>query len=198
MARTIAKDYDQKRMHILKVSARVFATDGFARASMSQVAQACNISKANIYHYYDSKDALLFDILDTYLRDLRDQLSGLPLDGAPPEQQLGLFVAQALIAYDGMDAEHKIQIEGLPLLSPEQQTLLRGYQREMVEILNGIVARIGQPRFDNDPASLRNTTMSIFGMLNWYFMWNRNADGDARRAYADHVTRLVIGGIKGL
>ena len=63
MARTIAKDHDAKRAHILKTAARVFAEEGFARASMNQLARACGISKANIYHYYDSKDALHFDIL---------------------------------------------------------------------------------------------------------------------------------------
>ena len=60
MARPIAKDYDAKRSHILKTAARVFADTGYARASMSQVAKDCGFSKANIYHYYSSKDALLF------------------------------------------------------------------------------------------------------------------------------------------
>ena len=66
MVRTIAKDHDEKRKQILKSAAKVFADQGFDRASMSLLARECGISKANIYHYYDSKDALLFDILDTY------------------------------------------------------------------------------------------------------------------------------------
>ena len=83
MSRPIAKDHDEKRAHILKIAARVFADQGFARASMSQVAKDCGISKANIYHYYSSKDALLFDILDTYLSALRDRIIGLDLAGLP-------------------------------------------------------------------------------------------------------------------
>ena len=62
MVRTIAKDYDDKRLHILTTAARVFAQEGIARASMSHLARDCGISKANIYHYYDSKDALLYDL----------------------------------------------------------------------------------------------------------------------------------------
>ncbi|MEP5152247.1 TetR family transcriptional regulator, partial [Planktotalea sp.] len=50
MARPIAKDHDAKRAHILCEAAVVFARDGIARASMAQVAKACGISKANIYH----------------------------------------------------------------------------------------------------------------------------------------------------
>ena len=55
MARPIAKDHSEKRAHILRIAARVFADGGIARASMAQVAEACGISKANIYHYYDSQ-----------------------------------------------------------------------------------------------------------------------------------------------
>ena len=64
MARTITKDYGEKRLIILKAAAEVFAKEGIARASMSEVAKTCGVSKVNIYHYYVSKDALLFDIPD--------------------------------------------------------------------------------------------------------------------------------------
>jgi len=67
MARTVAKDYTAKRQQILKVAAKIFAQEGYDRASVSQVAQACSISKANIYHYYGSKEDILLDILDSYL-----------------------------------------------------------------------------------------------------------------------------------
>ena len=65
MVRTIAKDYDTKRRNILKIAAEVFAREGIERASMNAVAKSCGISKANIYHYYSSKNDLIFDILDT-------------------------------------------------------------------------------------------------------------------------------------
>ena len=48
---------------ILEAAAEVFAQE-IAPASMRKVAKTCDISKSNIYHYYVSKDGLLFDILD--------------------------------------------------------------------------------------------------------------------------------------
>jgi hypothetical protein len=38
--------------------------------------------------------------------------------------------------------------------------------------------------------------MSIYGMLNWYYMWNRDPSEEARIAYANTVTDLVLNGIK--
>ena len=198
MSRPIAKDHDAKRSHILNVAARVFADQGFARASMAQVAMDCGISKANIYHYYSSKDALLFDILDTYLSELRDRIIHINMTGATPPEQLAKIIVETLRAYEGMDHEHKIQTEGIPRLPADQQRILKSYQRELVTQLSDVVYAIAPKAFDGDSRKLRATVMSIFGMLNWYYMWNDPSDQQARDDYAHLVTKLTLSGLRGL
>lgn len=198
MPRPIAKDHGDKRSHILTVAAKVFAEQGFARASMAQVAEACGISKANIYHYCESKDALLFEILESYLSELRDRIIGLDTTGTPAEQQLFLVTREILRAYEGMDHEHQIQSEGIPLLPARQQAILKGYQREMVARMGEIVESAAPKVFEGQPKKLRSTVMSVFGMLNWFYMWNRDADIQTRDAYAELVANLTLNGIRSL
>lgn len=198
MSRPIAKDHDEKRSHILNVAARVFSDHGFARASMSLVAKDCGISKANIYHYYSSKDALLFDILDTYLSELRDRIIGIDMAGLDPSEQLALIVVETLRAYEGMDYEHKIQTEGIPLLPEDQQDVLKSYQRDLVIQMSDVVNAIAPQAFEGDSRKLRATVMSVFGMLNWFYMWNSSADQQARDDYAQLVTKLTLSGVRGL
>ncbi|WP_170585159.1 TetR/AcrR family transcriptional regulator [Ruegeria arenilitoris] len=198
MARTIAKDHDQKRAQILKSAARVFAREGFDRASMTQLARECGISKANIYHYYDSKDAILFDILETYLRELRDLICGLEMEGLSPPEKLHRVVAEILLAYQGVDDEHRVQTSGMSALPEDQQRLLRGYQRDMVNFLSAILSEVAPDVFQGDGAKLRSATMSVFGMLNWYYMWNSGADAQSRRDYAALVSNLTLSGVKAL
>ncbi|MEX0365074.1 MAG: TetR/AcrR family transcriptional regulator [Ruegeria sp.] len=198
MARTIAKDHDQKRAQILKSAARVFAREGFDRASITQLARECGISKANIYHYYDSKDAILFDILETYLRELRDLIYGIEMDGLSAAERLHKVVAEILLAYQGVDDEHRVQTSGMSALPEDQQKLLRSYQRDMVEFLSGIIAEIAPDVFRGDAVKLRSATMSVFGMLNWYYMWNSGAGSDAREEYARMVSDLTLHGVPGL
>jgi len=198
MARTIAKDHDAKRGQILKSAARVFATEGFDRASMAQLARECGISKANIYHYYGSKDAILFDILDSHLSDLRDRIRGADLDGLSAEDKLRKIVSVILLAYQGADDEHKVQIGGMSSLPEDQQSRLRGYQRDMVQHLGQIVQATAPKVFAGDKTRLRAVTMSIFGMLNWYYMWNSGAGPQAREDYAALVSDLTLNGVRGL
>lgn len=198
MARTIAKDHDQKRGQILKSAARVFADQGFDRASMNLLARECGISKANIYHYYDSKDALLFDLLDTYLRDLRDRICGIDMTGLTPQEQLRRTVSEVLLAYQGADDEHRVQSSGLSALPEDQQVILRGYQREMVSHMSNTIRAVAPEVFGDDGPKLHATTMSVYGMLNWFYMWNSKADEASREAYANLVSRLTLGGVQGL
>ena len=70
MARPRAADYDTQRDRILTRAVEAFARTGYAAASMSMLAAACKVSKATLYHYYPSKQALLFEALDRYTRRL--------------------------------------------------------------------------------------------------------------------------------
>ncbi|MFV2054138.1 TetR/AcrR family transcriptional regulator [Aliiroseovarius sp. YM-037] len=198
MARTIAKDHDEKRRLILTRAARIFAEDGFDRASVSRVAQACEISKANIYHYYSSKDDILFDILGSYLSALRDRICEMDIAALPPAEQLSATVREIMLAYQGADDEHRLQASSIRYLPPAQQTVLRSYQVDLVRHVDNIIANIAPEVFDGDKNKLRATTMSIYGMLNWFYMWNHGADTKAREDYADLVSKLALGGIAGL
>ena len=93
-----------------------------------------------------------------------------------------------------MDNEHRLQSTVLNHLPADQQKVLLGYQRDIVRLVSGLITAIEPRVFENNAENLRATTMSVFGMLNWYYMWNPNADEQARRDYAAHVCQLCKGG----
>ncbi len=198
MAPTIAKDHDEKRAQNLKSAAKLYAEAGYDRASMTQLARECGISKANIYHYYNSKEAVLFGLLDTYLCDLRDRVCGVEVADLAPDEALRQVVAEVLLAYQGADYEHKVQSGAMGALPEEQQKLLRAYQREMVQFLSDTLQAVAPEVFEGNAEKLRSATMSVFGMLNWYYMWNSGAGPKAREDYAELVANLTLNGVRGL
>ena len=64
MARTRAPDHETQRDQILELAAAKFAQTSYPSTSMSDLAAASGTSKARLYHYYESKEAILFDLLD--------------------------------------------------------------------------------------------------------------------------------------
>ena len=195
MARALAKDHHDKRDQILKCAASVFATDGFDRASMASVAAATGISKATIYHYFSSKDELLFGILDNHLSKLKQRIVSLEFDSSDPVFKFERTVREILLAYHGVDDEHQVQINALSQVPKPQQTILKAYQAELVNHLSTLLLDVAPHYFLNDKQKVRSTSMSIFGMLNWFYLWNRKATKQARVEYAALVCDLILNGI---
>ncbi|HZD90211.1 MAG TPA: TetR/AcrR family transcriptional regulator [Pseudolabrys sp.] len=196
MARARAADYDGKRKAILHRSAGLFAKHGYDRASMANIAQACGASKALLYHYYDSKEALLFDILHDHLQELIDAVAAVPRD-IDPRQRLRALVSAMLAAYRDADDEHKIQINELGKLPVVKRKVLIELERRLVGEFAEAIAALN-PAIGSDKMLLKPVTMSLFGMLNWHYMWFREGKGLSRVDYADMVTTLLIEGAAAL
>ena len=197
MARPIAKDHDLKRGAILKTAARTFADEGFDRASMAGLARACGISKSLIYHYYPSKEALLYDILFTHLSALKEAVEGVER-GLDAEADLRAVVHVILEAYRNADAEHKLQLDALGILPGAERKVLEALQRDLVKLVSDALAAAAKGLFLERPEALRPAAMSLFGMLNWVYMWHRPTGGVSRADYADMATDLMLGGMERL
>ena len=189
MPRGVARDHDEKRAALRKGAARYFASQGYDRASMTGAARECGVSKALIYHYYDRKEALLFDILESHLTELVEMVEEAKDDGLP-----GLIRA-ILMAYADADAEHKLQIDALETLPPDMQSPLIALQRRLVVIFSDAIR---EERPDLQADRLRALTMSVFGILNWFYMWHRPDKGLTREDYAQLVAKFIDAGLSGL
>ena len=195
MARSIAKDHGDKRHAILKTAAAFFANTGYDRAAMSQLAIACGVSKASIYHYYTNKETLLFDILHQHLDELLDVIKTQNMTGKDAETNLHGLVGALLDAYRGADAEHRLQLEATRYLPSQNQKDLADIQRQIVTVFSDAVRAVNPELFMTGRADLRSVTMSLFGMLNWFYLWHQPTKGLSRAQYAQLATDILVGGL---
>jgi TetR/AcrR family transcriptional regulator len=196
MARPRSAEYDGKRRAILRRSAKLFAQNGYDRTSMAEVASASGVSKALLYHYYVGKESLLFDILHAHLLDLMDAVRSVDTKLAP-RARLRTLIGAVLDAYRDADDEHKIQINELSKLPAARKKDLIALERALVATFaDAIAAAI--PSIAGHQALLKPVTMSLFGMLNWHYMWFREKGPVSRDDYTDMVTTLLIEGAQAL
>jgi TetR/AcrR family transcriptional regulator len=197
MARPRAADHDDKRRAILRAAAGVIAGSGYDRASMSRIAAACGVSKALLYHYYQDKETLAFDVIRVHLDELIGAVEAADRPGQPPAARLRAMATALLDAYRDADAEHKVQIDALRLLSGERQAALKGMERTLVGLMAGPIGALA-PGLARDRRLLMPLTMSLFGMLNWHYLWFREAGPLTRAEYAELAATLVEAGVERL
>jgi AcrR family transcriptional regulator len=197
LARSRARDYDEKRDAMLHRAAIVFSRDGYDRASMAGLAAECGVSKALLYHYYSSKEALLFDIIRNHLEELIEAVESADAPDVQPAERLRVLVGALLAAYRDADAEHRVQIEGMRLLPEAEQEMLKALERRLVGIFADAIRTLNPAAFEGRQL-IKPVTMALFGMLNWFYMWFREGRGITREDYADLATHLLVSGVSKL
>jgi TetR/AcrR family transcriptional regulator len=194
MSRPRAADHDLKRRAILDRCARLFAERGYARTSMSEIAAACGSSKALLYHYYANKEQLLYDLLEVHFIKLETAVKAADAPGVAPVERLRGLIAALLAAYEGADALHKVQINELSALPVLRQQELKAYERRLVDLFASALRDIN-PSLAKGNRLLKPVTMSLFGMINWSYLWFRPGGPISRAAYANLVTTIMVDGI---
>ena len=72
MARPQSPDYDKRRDAIVAAATHLYARQGFQGASVADLAKACATSKSLIYHYFPSKEDILYEVMAAHLEALVD------------------------------------------------------------------------------------------------------------------------------
>ena len=79
----------------------------------------------------------------------------------------------------------------------ERRTVLIGMERDLVAIFAGAIADL-LPAIGRSKTLLKPVTMSLFGMLNWHYMWFREGGTMNREDYADLATTVLVEGAQAL
>ncbi|WBU61316.1 TetR/AcrR family transcriptional regulator [Paracoccus albus] len=195
MARTRASDFAEKQQDLLRCAAAVIAEQGMDKASMSQIAERAGVSKALLYHYYPSKDALIFAIIETHLLEVDEAVEAADDPAQDDRDRLRKLVGAVLDIYRGADNEHVVQLNAKRALTEDQQQALAQIERRIVRRFSVVIDRIN-PELQQGRPLLMPVTMSLFGMMNWVYMWFRDGGPITREDYADIATTLILEGVK--
>jgi TetR/AcrR family transcriptional regulator len=197
MARNRADDYDAKRRSILDAAAALFAEHGFGSTSVAMLAECSGGSKAWLYHYYDSKEAVLFDLLSSHVRLLLDSVREADDPQAPPRDRLERLVLALLDAYREADDCHTVQLHDLGRLPVAQQQQIRQVERRIVELFTDAVVA-AHPAVGDRTDLRKPVTLSLLGMLSWQHRWFRPDGPLSLGEYARMVVALVLDGLAGV
>lgn len=166
MARTQAVDYEARRSVILAAAAALIARDGLASASVASIAAECGTSKSLIYHYYASKEDILFAVMQNHLGALMTAARAVAPGPAPA--RLAAFAAALMREYAGAADAQKVLLNELDRLPPERRETIVAEQRALIGEVTALVAEIapGLAMAKRVPAA-----MLFFGMINWTHTW---------------------------
>jgi AcrR family transcriptional regulator len=197
MARPKSATHDFKRDEILDIAALCFAQSSYPAASMNTIAAAGGTSKARLYHYYDSKEAILFDLLDRYTQRLLALIgeteAAAQRANLDDRAALHELVRRFLQEYENSATRHVALLSNVQFLGDAQRELILARQRDVVSAFTRFLKRAYPERLT--AANQTAITMMLFGMINWTFTWLRPDGPMSYSAFADEVITMLEKGL---
>lgn len=197
MTRERASDYDSKKTLILNKAAQLFADDGFDVTTMIDVAKACGASKSHVYHYFPSKEDLLYEIVREHTRVLLADLAPVVAVPEPAEQRFEKFIAAFVTRAVDSRAEHLVLTTSLKYLPAgpreEVQAMEAQIARLLIELLEQINPELMKRRQVRGPYAFL-----MFGMLIWTFTWYDRSGAISPRELAGMMSNLLMNGFRGM
>ena len=197
MPRPRSQQHEIKRDEILEIAAQCFAERSYAAASMNDIAAAGGTSKARLYHYYESKEAILFDLLDRYTQRLLALIGQVEATAQrrrlDDRAALHELVRAFLEEYETSATRHAALLHDSKFLGDSQRQLIVERQRDVVAAATRFLHRAYPQRVNEDNQTA--LVMMLFGMINWTFTWLRPGGAMTYADFAEQVVAFVDRGL---
>ena len=181
---------------IVDAAGDVFDEKGYAAARIEDIAARVGLLKGSLYYYIDSKEDLLFAIVDgNHSRGIVVVEEGAALESADPPTRLGAFVERWVGILRDNPGYAAIAERDLRRLSAERQAIVMDKRARIHRFVRDIVeAGIADGSFDTgiDPGIVTN---NVFDMLNGISQWFHPARPLTYEQLAEHARRFVLRGL---
>jgi AcrR family transcriptional regulator len=188
------------RQEILRTSARLFQQRGYDATSMNDVAAALKLSKGGLYHHFQSKDEILFEIMNHAMEITQERVLD-PVRGiADPEERLRALIRLHIgIVLSPRDREITVMLHENHPLPPALRKRINARKKDYIHFLENLMKEVQEQdkvrRQGKGRVSPRAAAFALLGMINWIYQWYK-PEGDLQaQNLIPQFTDLILGGI---
>ena len=191
MPRPRADDYDAKTQNIRDSAASLFARVGYPNTKMQDIAQACGASKSMLYHYFPTKDDLLFAMLEEHLERVIAGLEDVQVEDKSAQDYFVAFVEVYTQKSAQSRRRHVTAMNDVKFLPKALQTPLLALEKRVTDLASEMLERLNPGLAEH---VYKPYAMLLIGMLNWTDYWYKPTGEMKPQDLCDRISRLYLGG----
>jgi AcrR family transcriptional regulator len=181
---------------ILDAALRLFAERGFDGTSVQEIVAAAQVTKGALYHYFDSKDDLLYEIYHSLISRQLADLDRVLAAGRAPREAVREIVGGLIQSTAEHIDEAKVFTREMHRLDQEHMHAVRAARRRYHVRFRGLVEQAQKDGVFAAQASADTVTVVALGMVNQLPHWYR-PDGPKRPdELADEVTAFLLAALE--
>lgn len=185
----------RRQQEILDAAAEIFREKGYEATSTQDIAEAVGLLKGSLYYYIDSKEDLLFAIIDEAYKGALATLERSKALQGNALQKLRWIIESHVDYFTTNQVKMAVLFRDFRSLSEERQQIIAGEGDQYLEEVRSLI-RQGQAEGvvapDIDP---RLTSLGVTGMVNSLSQWYDPSGPSTPAELSQAFARLVIAGL---
>lgn len=183
-----------RHAEICRTAAQIFLDRGFDATSVSDIAAALGMTKAGLYHYIDSKEGLLFEIMNFGLDRIDAEVVGPSRGVTDPEERLRQLItrhARIAMRAHGAVAQLDDEIRALPPAARKKiERRMRGY----LDLIRDTLTELDAAHRLRD-VDVTVAAFSLIGMILWLPRWFRQGGRLTVEQASAEIAKLALNGV---
>jgi AcrR family transcriptional regulator len=188
-------DDGERHRTILETAARLICVRGYEGTSMQEIAAACGLTKAGLYHHIQNKEQLLFAIMNYGMDLFENQVLAKVRDIEDPVERLSACMRRNIeLVTRGASKEVIIILHEHATLTGEAREYVDRRKKHYVRFLEDTFAeavKLGRMR----PVDPTIVAFSFLGMVLWVYKWFKPDGRLTEDQIADGMVQLFVAGL---
>lgn len=184
------------RQEILRTAARLFQQRGYDATSMNDVAASLKLSKGGLYHHFQSKDEILFEIMNHAMELTQERVLTPVRSIADPVERLRALIRLHIeVVLSPRDREITVMLHENHPLPPALRKRINHRKKEYVHFVESLIADVQRSRSSKGAVSPRAAAFALLGMINWIYQWYKPEGELQANNLIPQFTELLFGGV---
>jgi len=181
---------------LLAVATELFAAKGFDATSVQEVVERARVTKGALYHYFDSKQDLLYEIYHSIISGQLADLERILAAGDPPGRTLRAVIVNLVETTAARADQALVFGREMHRLDRARLDAVRADRRRYHDLVRDVVAR-AQAAGDFAPVADADTvTLVIFGVVNQMPAWYRPDGAKSPDQLGTEIADLILAGLR--
>ncbi len=183
------------RHEILRAAARLFREQGYDAASMNDLAAALKLSKGALYHHFQSKDEILFHIMEHAMEITEARVKQPVLEIADPEERLRECIRRHIeVVLRARDREITVMLHENHPLPPDLRRRINARKKEYVHFVEGLIGDAQKKRGSTGRVQPKVAAFALLGMINWIYQWYHPEGSIREQDLVEQFTSILFAG----
>ena len=184
-----------RKREILRAAARLFHEKGYTACSIQDVADEVGILKGSLYYYIDSKEDLLFDIVEDVHRESLANLERWQRIEGTALVKLRAFIEGHVQSNVNNLIGIGVFFQDFRSLSPERRAQIIEKRDVYDRFLRQLISQGQREGVIDEQVNVKLAAMALLGMMNWLYQWYRLDGQSDPAAVAREFADLALSGL---